>query len=110
MTSFPSIPKDLVLYLDELYSPARMLPRAGDSEREIWIKVGKRELVDMLLQARKDQETGADEGFPHVLVQPALGGAPDDPGAGYHTAPGATAARTAATPSDRHGYFPGRRP
>lgn len=77
--TIPSIPKDLVAFLDRLYSAQNSLPVESDSDRAIWTKVGKRELVVQLIQWRKDQETGADEeGFPHVLVSAAGSSGPGD--------------------------------
>lgn len=97
----PSIPKDLVEYLDTLHSARVSLPRTGDSERDIWIKVGKRELVETLLQMRKDQETGADQGFPHVLIPLSAG----DPGSSGSPGSAAAAPGSHPSPADRLGRF-----
>lgn len=107
MNPFPSIPQDLVEYLDELFSHQRMAPTKSDSDRDIWIKVGKRELVDELLQMRKDQVTGADQGFPHVLVHAADAVRAGHSAAGTDAGTSAPAARAAATPSDRQRHFGG---
>lgn len=98
MTPFPSIPKDLVEFLDTLYSARRMFPDKGETEREIWINVGKRELVETLIQARKDQETGADQGPPNVyLSDPSVG----QSGSGGDAGPGSSPGGSFASPQDR---------
>jgi hypothetical protein len=105
MNPIPSIPKDLVDFLDALYSADKMAPRESDSERKIWINVGKRELVEKLIQMRKDQETGADEGLPDVLLQSTAGlrGGPDDHASPGDPGPSAGTPGPYASPQDRLG-------
>lgn len=53
MNKLPVYTVDLIDMLDEMYPEQSANPK--DSEREIWIKVGKRELVRALIY-RKDSE------------------------------------------------------
>lgn len=109
MNPIPIIPKDLVEFLDgdQMHSAKASLPRTNDTDRDIWIKVGKRQLVEFLIQTRKDQETGADEGFPHVFTQrSASGGSPDDhAGTGSPASPGTGSPGPYPAPADRLGRF-----
>ena len=108
MNPIPSVPKDLVEFLDALFSANNMAPRVSDSDREIWIKVGKRELIEYLKQTQKDQETGADEGHPHVFVHTSV----DAAGADHDEQRASSDARTStgtagsyASPADRLRHF-----
>jgi hypothetical protein len=105
MNPIPSIPKDLVEFLDTMFSAQAMLPRANDSERDVWMKVGKRELVTTLIQWRKDQETGADQGFPHVFVQSAVAERPDDLASAERSGTRPGPAGSYPSPADRLGRF-----
>ncbi len=51
----PDLSKDLIDALDERF-PVRM-PDLKDSEREIWIKVGQRFVVDFLKDVYEEQHT-----------------------------------------------------
>lgn len=50
---FPAIPNDLLQALNVAFPLA--LPNSSDPERDIWIMVGRRQVVEYLLQ-RKEQE------------------------------------------------------
>lgn len=104
MTQIPSIPKDLVDYLDAMYAARTLIPGAGETDREVWMKLGKRELVEWLIQTRKDQETGADKGLPHVFVPTSPGvGSDDHASAGTAASSGSPAGSSFASPQDRLG-------
>jgi hypothetical protein len=51
----PDLSKDLIDALDERF-PVRM-PDLKDSEREIWVKVGQRFVVDFLKDVYEEQHT-----------------------------------------------------
>lgn len=110
MNPIPSIPKDLVEFLDsdQMHSAKASMPRVGETDREVWIKVGKHQLVQYLAQLLKDQETGADQGFPHVFIRPVDGSAASDDHAGSAGDPGprASAPGSYPSPADRLGRFP----
>lgn len=94
-TISPAIPKDLVDFLDELFSADHMAPKVSQSDREIWMNAGKRELIAFLKQTRKYQETGADQGFPNVPLHTAVDARTDD----YDDASGDASSRSSATSS-----------
>lgn len=50
---FPAIPDDLLQALDRAFPLA--LPDPDDSERDIWMKVGERRLVEYLLHRKKQE-------------------------------------------------------
>lgn len=50
----PDFSIDLIKMLDKLYP--EQSPNPKDSEREIWIKAGKRELVRNLVSSMKQKE------------------------------------------------------
>lgn len=50
----PYLPRELIEWLDELI-PHRC-PNPKDSFEEIWIKAGKRKLVDFLIEKHKKQQ------------------------------------------------------
>jgi molybdopterin-guanine dinucleotide biosynthesis protein A len=57
----PTIPEDMVQYLDQRYPESSAVPTVIRSEREIWIAVGRREVVRNLLHLhRKQKETLSD--------------------------------------------------
>jgi hypothetical protein len=51
----PDLSKDLIAVLDERF-PSRC-PDPKDSEREIWIKVGQRKVVEFLQDVYDEQNT-----------------------------------------------------
>lgn len=53
--SFPDIPKELMEKLNTLY-PLQM-PEEGESDRSIWIRVGRRQVIDHLLHEYKRQHS-----------------------------------------------------
>lgn len=96
----PHISKDLVDWLDEICSADLMSPKVSQSDREIWMNAGKRELIGFLKNTRKDQETGEDQGFPHVFVR--SGGSADDlDSSGSDAGPRAGAGGSYPSPEDR---------
>lgn len=108
MNPIPSIPKDLVEFLDsdQMHSAKASMPRVSDTDREVWIKAGKHELVQYLAQLLKDQETGADQGFPHVFIQPRTnGGSADDHAGTANAGTAAGAPGSYPSPADRLGRF-----
>jgi F420-dependent methylenetetrahydromethanopterin dehydrogenase len=65
MEKIPFAAVDLIEKLDQLYP--EKCPAVTDSEREIWMYAGARELVRRLVhRAKQEQE---DEGVGHVLTQ-----------------------------------------
>lgn len=53
MERLPELSLDLITELDKIY-PLR-LPRLNQSEREIWLEVGQREVVEYLLSLKNKQ-------------------------------------------------------
>jgi hypothetical protein len=60
MEKLPAYSYDLIKQLDKEIPNAT--PQVTDSEREVWIRVGKRMLIDHLLSAMDEPE-----GLPNVL-------------------------------------------
>ena len=92
MDPIPSVPKDLVEFLDKLF-PARS-PRINDPERQIWIDAGKR-ACRQLKQWRRIRNRGPTK-LPCVCSLPVDAVGPDDQ---QSTAPAPIAAPPPAPPA-----------
>jgi hypothetical protein len=98
----PRISKDLIEFLNVI-APLRN-PQVSTSERQVWVDVGRRQIVDQIEQLYADQEKGLLEGrsTANVLLQlsPDGSGASENRDAGHASA---TAARTPGAPGNRLG-------
>jgi len=100
--NLPHVPNALIDYLATTY-PTR-LPTLSMTDREIWIAVGKGEVIDDLRAIHKAQQEAGDdiEGLPNVLSLPAAAtssDAADSDASGYSS----TAARSSSAPGNRLG-------
>lgn len=99
----PHVPSALIDYLASAH-PLRN-PTTSQSDRDIWIEVGKQELIEGLRTIYKAQQEAGDdtEGLPNVFPVSAgspAGDAAADPGPGSS---GSTAARTPGSAGNRLG-------
>lgn len=99
--NFPHVPNALIEYLDQAY-PLRS-PTLSQTDREIWIEVGKHELIEGLRTIHAmQQEAGDDtEGLPNVF--PVRAGSTADPANPSAGSGSATAARTSGSAGNRLG-------
>lgn len=102
MITIPRISKDLIEFLNTL-APLRT-PQVSTPERQVWVDVGRRQIVDQIEQLYADQEKGLLEGrsTANVLLQLSADGrgSSEDRDAGHSSA---TAARTPGAPGNRLG-------
>jgi hypothetical protein len=98
----PYVPMGLARFLDEVYVPRRH-PNTAMSDRDIWIAVGRRELVDELVAIADAQiERGSLEGASSLQSPQALSNVFHEDAQAGNPGSGPAASRSA-------GFGPGNR-